>query len=69
MAGLLSLAERATGADYAVPSQDFVPAPLLDKVEFASNWYVRGDLAYAQETYPEIAPFDVCLIAVRAQRT
>ena len=30
------------------------PAPL---VEFASNWYVRGDLAYAQETFPNIVPF------------
>jgi opacity protein-like surface antigen len=56
MAGLLSLAERATGADYVVPSQDFVPASPEEKVEFASNWYVRGDLAYAQETYPQIAP-------------
>jgi hypothetical protein len=27
-----------------------------EKVEFASNWYVRGDLTYAAETYPKIAP-------------
>jgi len=25
-------------------------------VEFASGWYVRGDIAYAQETFPKIAP-------------
>jgi opacity protein-like surface antigen len=25
-------------------------------VEFASGWYVRGDVAYAQETFPKIAP-------------
>jgi opacity protein-like surface antigen len=29
--------------------------PQQDKVEFASNWYVRGDLAYAQETFPKIS--------------
>jgi hypothetical protein len=34
----------------------FRPGADSRKVEFASNWYVRGDLAYAQETYPEIAP-------------
>ncbi len=51
-----SLAGHATGADYAASSPDFVPVPTQEKVEFASNWYVRGDLAYAQETYLEIAP-------------
>lgn len=56
MAGLFSLAGHATGANYAASSPDFVPVPTQEKVEFASNWYVRGDLAYAQETYPEIAP-------------
>jgi hypothetical protein len=33
------------------------PAPRADMVEFASNWYVRGDLAYAQKTFPNISPF------------
>jgi hypothetical protein len=56
MAGLFSLAGHATGANYAASSPDFVPVPTQEKVEFPSNWYVRGDLAYAQETYPEIAP-------------
>jgi opacity protein-like surface antigen len=58
MAGVLSLTGRATGADYDYggPSPGFVQAPPQDKVEFASNWYVRGDLAYAAETYPQIAP-------------
>lgn len=55
MAGLVSLADRAIGADYAAPSADFVPPPIADKVEFASNWYIRGDLAYAQETFPKFA--------------
>ncbi len=54
MAGRFSLAGHATGANYAASSPDFVPVPTQEKV--ASNWYVRGDLAYAQETYPEIAP-------------
>ena len=58
MAGVLTLAGRATGADYdyGVPSPDFLQAPPQNKVEFASNWYVRGDLAYAAETFPKIAP-------------
>ena len=55
MAGLVSLADSAIGADYAAPSADFVPPPIADKVEFASNWYIRGDLAYAQETFPKFA--------------
>ena len=57
MAGVLTLAERATGADYDYggPSPDFIQTPHQDKVEFASNWYVRGDLAYAAETFPKIS--------------
>src|SRR3984893_15913589 len=55
LAGLCALAEPAGGAGFweAVPRL-CAPAPL---VEFASNWYVRGDLAYVQETFPNIAPF------------
>jgi opacity protein-like surface antigen len=30
--------------------------PTQENIEFASKWYVRGGLTYAQETYPEIAP-------------
>lgn len=44
----------AKGADY---ERDFPPpAPTYDMVEFASGWYVRGDIAYAQETFPKVAP-------------
>ena len=58
MAGVLCLAERTAAADYDYggASAGFIPAPQQDKVEFATNWYVRGDLAYAQETFPKIAP-------------
>ncbi|HUB63629.1 MAG TPA: outer membrane beta-barrel protein [Methylocella sp.] len=57
MAGLLSLAERAIGADYDYGGQSpgFIPAPIDDKVDFASNWYVRGDLAYAAELFPKLS--------------
>ncbi len=44
----------AKGADYGAPIP--APAPTYDIVEFASGWYVRGDIAYAQETFPKIAP-------------
>jgi opacity protein-like surface antigen len=58
LAGLCALAEPAAGADFGQPFPGLaVPAPREDRVEFASNWYVRGDLAYAQETFPNIAPF------------
>ena len=57
LAGLCALAEPAAGADFGQPFPGFAaPAPRADMVEFASNWYVRGDLAYAQETFPNIAP-------------
>jgi opacity protein-like surface antigen len=58
LAGLCALAEPAAGADFGQPFPGFAaPAPHADMVEFASNWYVRGDLAYAQETFPNISPF------------
>ena len=58
LAGLCALAEPAAGADFGQPFPGLAaPAPRADMVEFASNWYVRGDLAYAQETFPNIAPF------------
>jgi opacity protein-like surface antigen len=58
LAGLCALAEPAAGADFGQPFPGFAaPAPRADRVEFASNWYVRGDLAYAQETFPDISPF------------
>jgi opacity protein-like surface antigen len=44
----------ARGADYERPFPP--PAPAYDMVEFASGWYVRGDIAYAQETFPNIQP-------------
>jgi len=48
----------AAGADFQQPFPESVP--LDDRVEFASNWYVRGDIAYARETYPKITPtFDL----------
>ncbi|MGH6838536.1 MAG: outer membrane protein [Methylocella sp.] len=51
------LAIPAAGADYGQPFPGFGgPVPLDQKVDFASNWYVRGDLAYAAETYPDIIP-------------
>jgi opacity protein-like surface antigen len=57
LAGLCALAEPAAGADFGQPFPGFAaPAPRADMVEFASNWYVRGDLAYAQETFPTISP-------------
>ncbi|MGI8568170.1 MAG: hypothetical protein ACR2KT_03345 [Methylocella sp.] len=47
----------AAGADFGQPFPGLpASAPPDDRVEFASNWYVRGDLAYAQETYPQISP-------------
>jgi opacity protein-like surface antigen len=56
VAGFVCFVERSSAADYWVPPGDGVPALPDGKVEFASNWYVRGDLAYAQETFPKIAP-------------
>jgi len=56
LAGLCALVGPAAGADFDF-GQPFpglaAPAPREDMVEFASNWYVRGDLAYAQETFPK----------------
>jgi opacity protein-like surface antigen len=58
LAGLCALAEPAAGADFGQPFPGLAaPAPRADMVEFASNWYVRGDIAYAQETFPDISPF------------
>ena len=57
-AGLCALAEPAAGADFGQPFPGLAaPGPRVDMVEFASNWYVRGDIAYAQETFPNISPF------------
>lgn len=55
-AGIVSFVGHSAAEDYWMPSPDHVPAHSDEKVEFASNWYVRGDLAYAQETFPKIAP-------------
>jgi opacity protein-like surface antigen len=58
LAGLCGLAEPVAGADFGQPYPGLAaPAPRDDRVEFASNWYVRGDLAYAQETFPNVALF------------
>jgi opacity protein-like surface antigen len=54
LAVLTNLPAPASGADFWQPSRDLLPA--ADRVDFASNWYVRGDIAYAQETFPKIAP-------------
>ena len=56
LATLCNLAVPAAGADFGQPFPGLAPPLAADRVEFASNWYVRGDLAYAQETYPNIAP-------------
>ncbi len=49
------LAMPAAGADFGQPYPGLAP-PREEMVEFATNWYVRGDLAYAQETFPKISP-------------
>jgi opacity protein-like surface antigen len=54
LAALGTLSLPAKGADYEQPLPP--PAPTYDMVDFASGWYVRGDVAYAQETFPQIAP-------------
>ncbi|MGH6863470.1 MAG: hypothetical protein ACRECN_04235, partial [Methylocella sp.] len=55
MAALCSLAVPAAGADFGQPFPGLA-RPLDDRVEFASNWYVRGDLAYAHETFSNASP-------------
>jgi hypothetical protein len=54
LATLGNLSLPAEGADYQQPFPDL--APTYDKVDFASGWYVRGDIAYAQESFPAITP-------------
>jgi len=54
LAALGTLSLPAKGADYGPPVP--APPPAYDMVDFASGWYVRGDVAYAQETFPKIAP-------------
>lgn len=55
LAAWCGLAMPAAGADFGAPFPGFpAPVPLDNKVDFASNWYVRGDLAYAQETFPTV---------------
>jgi opacity protein-like surface antigen len=54
LATLGNLSLPAKGADYQQPFPDLVPT--YDKVDFASGWYVRGDIAYAQESFPAITP-------------
>ncbi len=54
LAALGDLCLPANGADYGPPVPP--PPPAYDMVDFASGWYVRGDVAYAQETFPKIAP-------------
>jgi opacity protein-like surface antigen len=61
-AAMANFSLPARGADYERPFPP--PAPTYDMVEFASGWYVRGDIAYAQETFPKIsslATFDPTL--------
>jgi hypothetical protein len=54
------------GVDLGQPLPDF--AASSDRVEFATNWYVRGDIAYGQETLPDIAPA-LTLSSSRSQAT
>ncbi|MCL2385401.1 MAG: outer membrane beta-barrel protein [Alphaproteobacteria bacterium] len=54
LAGLLSLAGPVIAADYDTPSPNYFPPQLQDKVNFASNWYVRGDLAFAEQSFPTL---------------
>ncbi|MGH6844347.1 MAG: outer membrane beta-barrel protein [Methylocella sp.] len=57
LATLCNLAVPAAGADFGPPIPVLGPPLAPDRVEFASNWYIRGDIAYAGETYPNISPF------------
>lgn len=43
LAAMGNLSLPAKGADYPQPFPDL--APTYDKVDFASGWYVRGDIA------------------------
>ena len=52
LAALGNLSLPAEGADYRQPFSE--PAPTYDMVDFASGWYVRGDIA--QESFPAITP-------------
>jgi opacity protein-like surface antigen len=53
LAAWCGLAMPAAGADFGPPFPSLAaPAPREDLVDFASNWYIRGDLAYSQETFP-----------------
>ena len=54
LAAWSNLCLPAKGADIQQPVP--APAPTYDMVDFASGWYVRGDVAYAQETFPKITP-------------
>ncbi len=54
LAALANFPLPAKGADYGQPIPP--PAPTYDMVDFASGWYVRGDIAYAHETFPKIQP-------------
>ncbi|MGH6836389.1 MAG: outer membrane beta-barrel protein [Methylocella sp.] len=56
LATLCNLAVPAAGADFGQPFPGLAPPLADDRVEFASNWYVRGDLAYAHETFSDISP-------------
>jgi opacity protein-like surface antigen len=50
------LAMPAAGADFGQPFPGLpAPVPLDQNVGFASGWYVRGDLAYAAETFPQVS--------------
>jgi opacity protein-like surface antigen len=53
LSALGSLCLPAKGADFEQPLPP--PAPTYGAVDFTSGWYVRADIAYAQETFPEIA--------------
>ncbi|MCI0467573.1 MAG: outer membrane beta-barrel protein [Beijerinckiaceae bacterium] len=43
----------AARADFQPPFPPDV-VPLDDRIDFASGWYVRGDIAYARESYPKV---------------
>jgi opacity protein-like surface antigen len=56
LAAWCGLAMPAAGADFGPSFPPLAaPVPLDNKVDFASNWYIRGDIAYSQETYPQLS--------------
>jgi opacity protein-like surface antigen len=47
-------ASAATAADLGLPPLPEEAPPVDDRVEFGTGWYIRGDLAYARDSLPNI---------------